>query len=667
MATYDCILDYGVQPGAEYISQSANWVVTVFRFLYPNTFSRKTMNSFQTLTSGAYNAVTLRGNPLVLTDSVLSLNVGSNKSSHTMSMSATLAPDLNYEAQIFPGDWVFAHMFTNDVDFQSVVARLAAMTPQQGQSVNNFNDGLKFVGRVQSMRKSLVQNPDGTRVVSYALQCTGFGEFDSTIFFDPNLVDKNLNTLGLLWGQLGIDIATWLSDSQNQGVLVQRAQNALIDLLMGQGVPGNQSRGGAIAQHSIEGQIRVTIPGQNNAKYAYLIPSVVAQGLGKTTTGTVAGFKDILETCVGVQKYSTAQAPEQSYGPQQGANQSTLYNQVSQAFQPSNLASTGNDRQTSDSLIGVVLPQPLQFNNVPFWSILTQFLNTAVNENYVCLRVNFNGQVVPTYVARQLPFNTDSYTGNILQRSADDSSFGVISAATPPGGPIVHTKFLELPTWGIDPTMVLASEVGRSDSLRFNFIRIYGDFIQAPEADQFSANPPVLDNLDVARNGLRSYNTTVACGTGDVRGVLQTASKWMSLMSDILIGQQMTLTGTLSCAGIQSPICIGDNVEWEGTTFHIEGINHVCNIGPDGHKNFATVMTLTHGLRTTPIPDTTGTPDMGIYSQTLPDDMTQDDPGLTVDFPDQPPADLSVAPGYAAPQGTSTNYTNTVNTGTFGE
>jgi hypothetical protein len=98
----------------------------------------------------------------------------------------------------------------------------------------------------------------------------------------------------------------------------------------------------------------------------------------------------------------------------------------------------------------------------------------------------------------------------------------------------------------------------------------------------------------------------------------------MDLMSDILMGQHLRLTGTLSIIGVQAPICHGDNLEWDGVVFHIESISHQCQIAPDGKKVFATTLSLSHGIRVDP-----GAEDIAIYAGITAEDQTSMNPGLT--------------------------------------
>lgn len=70
----------------------------------------------------------------------------------------------------------------------------------------------------------------------------------------------------------------------------------------------------------------------------------------------------------------------------------------------------------------------------------------------------------------------------------------------------------------------------------------------------------------------------------------------MHILSDILMGQHLTLTGTMTVVGIQSPICPGDNLEFDDTVLHIESVTHQYTSDDGGRTSFSTVLQLSHGL-----------------------------------------------------------------------
>jgi hypothetical protein len=132
---------------------------------------------------------------------------------------------------------------------------------------------------------------------------------------------------------------------------------------------------------------------------------------------------------------------------------------------------------------------------------------------------------------------------------------------------------------------------------------------------------------------------TVECWVDDQQG--KTPAPWMTLVADRLIGSQYTLNGTIYSFGIQSPICEGDNLEFDGVVFHIESVNHNFSINPNGVKSWTTVLTLTNGMRAdanVKFIEQGAFPDdliritqFPIYPGFAEGDFTGNDPGLTLE------------------------------------
>lgn len=65
----------------------------------------------------------------------------------------------------------------------------------------------------------------------------------------------------------------------------------------------------------------------------------------------------------------------------------------------------------------------------------------------------------------------------------------------------------------------------------------------------------------------------------------------------------------MELAGIQSTICEGDNVEYDGVVFHIETLSFNCSISSDGKKAFHTALSLSNGM----FPGTIDSPNDGTF------------------------------------------------------
>jgi hypothetical protein len=601
--SYDIVQDFGVDvldpsdpsnTEIDELSVSPDWCLAVIRFATPLTYDRGFQTSFSTLFE---DSVKTRGKPLIIRDECVNVQVSNSKASHLTQLSATLLPSRNFLAEVLPGDWIFCWM-ANDGDTIDTVIRKVQST----EAANNFHDGLKFMGRVNTVHKTINQSPAGPKVSRYSVSATGFTEFDATLFYEPHLAE-NIPAIGQYFAKLGADLNR-LIDKNGEGISVNRALVLFLDLLLGQGVPQN------LGLPSIDPALRSTAG--LDAPYSYVLPKEVGLLIGKTDKSKpdLLSAADCLEFVYGRQEYEEMETSSDLMAlivsDEGKAGAADVL--AGQLFTPKGTRGGGSRRFTGNDMLGTFLPTPPQFSDRSVWSILNQYLNPAVNEMYTCLRVNPFGKVVPTLVARQIPFSTEQA----------------------PGDPAV-TKFLSLPRWRVHPILVKKADIGRSDSMRINFVHVYGESgpqTMDPVAGQIVLAPPYRDDLDIARSGLRPYMMTVSNNPSDnVDG--QAAKQWMAILSDILMGQQLTLTGLLEMHGVQTPICPGDNLEWDGAVFHIESVTHVCQIDPGGHKSFLTTVALSHGLSAKP-----GNTDLSLFAGVDPEDFTAHDPGLTVEAQD---------------------------------
>lgn len=559
---FNVIEDYA--PGSsedipEQISTSAFWIVAIIRLGAPLSFSRATLSSVSTdVTLGAF----LRSDkPLVITDDCTQIVIQNNKNSHLKYLSATLKQSNdNYLAEILPGDWALGWMFTNDEDYRRVLKKIDA-----GQACNEFEDGFKFVGRVHSLRKALrIDRAIGRKTVDYSLQCIGFNELDSMLYYDPALATQDFANadIGNWLTRIGLNVDELFNEKAFNGNINVVLQN-ILNILIGRGVNKNINPGTSLGLRASSGA-----GSEPEAPFAYLVPKLVGDLLGKQSSDAskasgILAYSDILELLQGVQRYTIGMYPDLNLS-----------------------RSTPNRKITETELLGAFIPAMPSFANRPIWGVLQQYVNPTVNELYTCLRINDEGKVVPTLVFRQIPFTTEAYEGD------PDQALGAQEIAV--------TKFLSLPRWIVPSIMVHEVDIGRSDATHCNLVKIDGVAADTAsnigKTEQVAQNPPIRDDLDIQRSGVRPYVTTVDVAPQDEVG--RVPRIWMSLVADWMMGSQYTLNGTLECMGIQSPICEGDNLEWDDVVFHIEGVTHRGRIDPEtGMKSFATTLTMTNGMR----------------------------------------------------------------------
>jgi hypothetical protein len=601
MRTYDLIQDFSPDdPEAHSVSVSADWLMAVVRVKYPMTYRRRDKASFSTFFP---RATEVRGKTLIIHGGISSLQVSSTKSNHLSTLGATLLPgDVNYLSEVLPGDYLVAWMLNDEQRTKNLIERI-----REGKACNNFSDGIKFFGKVESLQKSLTQSPEGHRNVRYSLQGTGFSEFDATLFYNPHLQEK-IPSIGRFFARIteGFNKLVGQNSKGPNYIDVNHAIPFFVDMLLGSGVPTNLGRGNS------DPRLKATAGLEGD--YSYIIPKEFAALIGKTKSSKDGGAfaaADVIEIQHGVQLYNQDKGMQTSVLSKEFAK-SHDYDDTDirkAAIFSCDGQDVGTRRYTGTPMLGRFLPQIPQFTNSTVWSILSQYLNSACNEMYVCLKPNGFGRVVPTLTIRQLPFS---------------SGLGKT--------PFPITRFLDLPRWKVPSVIVRSVQLGRSNALRFNWIHVVGvnpNQGSSADASQTVRNPPFRDELDISRSGLRNYSAKIPCSWEDINDNINknghtAAQDWMTLLSDILMGQHLTLTGSMSTQGIPSPIAPGDNIEWDGVVLHIESVTHNCSITPDGKKSFLTTLTLTHGMRTSP-----GQDDISLYAGIRSGDQISFDPGTT--------------------------------------
>lgn len=609
---YNIIKDFGDLADSDHIDFNPYVVVAIIRLGLPLSFSR--VNKASISKDVSQGALLRAVHPLVVVDDVLSLQTQGSKRSHVKNMNMVLkSTSVNYLNEILPGDWCMAWIVNSLTKQQDLISRI-----NQGVACNGFEAGFKFLGRIHSVRKQIqVDGQSGTKTSNYTVQVSGFSELDSQLFFDFTLAsaDQRDKNIGSWLARLGLNIEDIFGEATKTGIKKNNTNiliPTLLDLIVGKGPPNKSKAGVTVETPSGQdvGQLPQTL---SEPPYSYLVPVMVGQLLGlrpseASKSSHIVSYADILELLQGVQNYSNT-------------------NGIGMFTPDISSALTGERRSfTPTPLLGTFLPMYPEFTNKPLFQILSQYSNGAVNEMYTALRVNPEGLVMPTLIFRQIPFTTD---------------------AMPVTRDLPVTRFLSLPRWVIPSIMIQSVDIGRSDATRTNMVHCYGasSLIQnnVPVQYQLINNPPIRDDLDVQRSGLRPYVAVFENWVDDQVG--KTPSQWMELVADRLIGSQYTLNGTIYCYGIQSPICEGDNLEFDGVVFHIEAVSHSFSINPNGQKNWTTQIQLTNGMRANVpnnVSDTAS--EFPIYPGFAIGDLTSNDPGLTLEH-------VETTGGASSPEG----------------
>ncbi len=553
----------------DHTSIAPDWLVMVVPLGRPVTWSRKTLHSMGDVVEGAF---TRREDPVLLADHVMHLQIANSKRSHTKSLQAEIKGiDCLDSDVMLPGDWVLAWMWNNAEDRKRVVDAI-----KKGLPANDFRDGLKFVGRLHGVRRHRRVDPStGTKTQTYSVQAVGFRELDTLLFYDTALAGAHYKQgeIAQFMAQIGLDfnqlLGAGIKSAGDVKDNVDQLVPAMINLVLGKGVDdeanaGNR-RGTASASAGDQTQ-KDLIPAPQapaEAPGAYLVPRLVGQVLGRkpaeaSKDDRVFGYADILDAVIGCQSYT-----------------------ADSGFQPEfdNGRTTVSRKFCKRKLKGTFLPVNLSFINQPLWGILTSYLNAEINEMYTAMRTNSEGKVVPTLVARQIPFSTES-----LGEVAD----------------FPLTRFMSLPRWVLASDIVSDSDVGRSEATRCNFVHVYGAAIDYAKnkslTNQMSRNPPLFDKTDIQRSGIYPRMGTVQCALSDVSDADQQKA-WLAAIADWSFGSHLTVNGSLHMVGVQAPICEGDNAEFEGIVYHIESVHHTCMVDPStGRKSFRTSLEVSNGM-----------------------------------------------------------------------
>lgn len=518
---------------------SPAWVLTFLQWEVRDTLRTEPTNSL--------NYTTIPSKPLVVENDCIQISVADSKSVLTPSMSATLLiTDINYETEVAPGDFVFVNMLNWEQDARRVADNARNLNP-----INGIHDGFKGFFKIQSVRKSLITDPEsGTK--HYAVKITGFAfsEFNNVIYFNPYLLSATDQNLQLYLTNIGID---WANMQIDKGLTrVQSVVQYLINSFIGAGFPDTKRKTDPIAP--------------TTANTHFFMPKGVGRLLG-LSSGVFESAKDAYNYIFGIQQYAAqAQSLAQGMNP---------YGVPPNATQNSRFILLPNPVE------GNTVTKPEYWNQIQAWAILNQFTNAPLNELYTCFRVSPNGSVMPTLVFRQIPFTTDNFNA----------------------GDFKVTRFMSLPRWNISPALAFSFDLGRDETLRTNYVQYYGRAVTGSAgfdiAEDTEKHNYVYDIDDVKRNGLRPHVVTSEFDRLPDPPYTPNgfrAPGWAKILGDALIGGHLKMSGTINFVGIVEPIAVGDNLQFDNVVYHIEQITHTAIIDQPGKKTFRTNITVSYGM-----------------------------------------------------------------------
>lgn len=476
-------------------------------------------------------------NPYIVVNDAINITVNRSKSSPAKSVSITLvSSDVNYASAIHPSDYVMVNL----VDFEEKSREIHRKVINK-QPINGIHDGFKGVYRISTVTRSLMTAPNGLKSYRYTVNAIAFTEFTSTILYNP-AVQAAFNEKGSrgifmsLVGEYFTDISKTLE--------CQKLLTLYFKILLG--------------KSTRDKSVDITKYGNTHFK----VPGLVSSLLGLPNSKYV---NEIYHLYTGVWK-----------------TQSQAVN-VESGFNPgfTRIEDGIHSYKTGEMTQGGLFRVYENWNEKNIWSILTDVANLDMNELYTTFRVNPNGRVVPSLILRQKPFTNEDFQAEI---------------------PV--TKYLELPRWVLDPALVKSFSFTTNDALRKNFVQTFAemnmgkDGQKVSDAVQISNGNFIEDVEDIARNGIRPYISRSRFGyfTKEIGADIMRATKWNKVIADWVMNAHLKENGTIISAGIEEPIAEGDNLEFDGVVYHIEGITDNFNINDFGYKSFTTTLSLSHGI-----------------------------------------------------------------------
>lgn len=516
----------------------------------------------------------------VLDGDVTQWNTSSSKGAYIGGLNMTLRYGNNdWLQKLAPGDWCLFWAFEDVGTYQEVLGRLRKFYkpkidseyPEfeyQGntQSLNNFECGLKFIGRLSSIRRHTGRVATGAYNVSYAVQARSFTEFNSVLYYN-DLLAFSYKSVSQFFGDFGPGGKRFFED-----LLIKGSKNGeqdgfvnntklipnLANIVLGSGPGGrsvNQSSG-------IGDQLK------NSPNQKFLIPKILGKMLGfaEKESQTVS---DILTYYVGQQTHNNKSDDKKPYLkmlPDEGQQE-------------------GNVHYTSIPFNDYMLIQPIDLKGKSTWSLMQQWLNEPLNEMFTCLKCDKEGRILPSVVVRRIPLLSDDFSINARAKGINTSPFS------------------SYPAWALSPDLVIDEDLGRSDATRFNYFHVVGSdpIYKDPNKTERLNNivtPPAAIEADIARNGLRMYVTRVPAQSYSrvVSAQNNQGRIYTAMMADVLGDQHLKFNGSVASNFIQLPIAEGENLIYNNMLYHIERVSHSGGIGPTGQKMATTQFDLTNGV-----------------------------------------------------------------------
>jgi hypothetical protein len=497
--------------------------------------------------------ISTREKPYAIHSDILNVSFSHTKSQLSPTFTATLTMgDINYATAIHPGDFAFL----NIVNWQEKAVTIAS-NAQKLESINGVDDGFCGVFKIQTVRKVLSIDSNGTKTYLCQIAGAGFTEFNNILHFNP--------AIAAAFAKDGANVSQfylgdYFANRLKSTATIQEIIQDLFVILIGKSLKQDEKVENYGNRHFKLPSTVGNLLGIKNVKYASEMYSYI--------TGVWSNNNDSDEFNPGFNKA----------GKTRGESDASI----------NNFYETGTPLQ-GDTLIGLD-----DWNNATAWSIIQQYINSAMNEIYTSYRVSpgNNDLVQPTIIVRQKPFTSENFESQ---------------------GTAV-TRFLSLPRWNLNPDLVFSATLGFEESARINFVQCFTRRLAATgpndQALQIALGNFFYDKEDIQRNGLKPYIISSnfdfpSKGKEELR-----AKPWARINADWVIGAHLKESGTIECAGIEDAICVGDNLKFDKTVYHIESITKSLYLAMDGKNRFTTSLKVSYGVLDTASGVDTNYPEM---------------------------------------------------------
>lgn len=615
---------------------------------------------------------------IIIENDAINVTINQTKDSFGKMANITLkSTNVYYPSLVHNGDWIFIWMFDTQNKADQCVTLLNTVVKGGaiGSKLCDWKSGLKHVGRITSVHTVDSVN-ESARTITQTIQSQSFLEFATSVYYTYSAAAA-VGAVAAPSAAAGTGILSYADagnfNQQHNGL--DRSLTDLADKFINFYKSAKDN-----SQFSPDNII---------ALYFILIMGIDSDAAANNFGGIKGTFNDGISIPKDVATIMNAKAKKiwQLYSMVLGVQKFKADNtDWFKSFAPIT-ESVGFSERSSMRCKGFVPFTPVMWSNQSMWSILEQYLNPVCNEMFTSLRLDKNGILKPTFTVREKPFTTglrerltaagkvdpsleakqkssqnsksklnpltSALSAKTQENDADNdlkpsisfgSGFPSLSSIAGAMGKSASeaTFFATLPRWVIDPSMVTSFSWGTDEARRVNFIQVFGrssasDFAGAqnvsPESlkqSQFIAGNYVADEVDIARNGLRaviqeSQFDTLSGET--VSGSL--APLWARMNADWMFNGHLKAFGSITMQGVWEPIAEGDNLQYNGILFHIEGISQSASI-TGGIKSWTTTVTLSNGILADSMADTKSLPLYPAHSDVLKFRKNVPGPGFSI-------------------------------------